>query len=197
MIESFGKPDYVNARTPPSRTPSSHCNLSSCPHGCKTEVSQPHLEIFSSFPFFKMLVDLIQCTLSKCSKWVLASDPSLSRTKGTQLSIDVLKCAYPALRFGSIQDPSIFRSNSKQVKNHASQWVLHYITAVHCSSTPGSQSPARPSWSQVLLRGPVPSLCCSRGPDGGSAVLPRSPTEESRRSQQSVNNNNICQQHNT
>ena len=134
-----------------------------------------------------MLVDLIQCTLSKCSKWVLASDPSLSKTKGTQLSIDVLKCAYPPLRFGSIQDPSIFRSNSKQVKNHASQWVLHSRQPVTSQAILVSGAPP----------GPVPSLCCSRGPDGGSAVLPRSPPEESRRSQQSVNNNNICQQHNT
>ena len=95
-----------------------------------------------------MLVDLTQCTLSKCSKWVLASDPSLSKTKGTQLSIDVLKCAYPPLRFGSIQeswqDPSIFRSNSKQVKNHASQWVLHYITVAvlqAASHQPGHLGP--------------------------------------------------------
>ena len=91
-----------------------------------------------------MLVDLIQCTLSKCSKWVLASDPSLSKTKGTQLSIDVLKCAYPPLRFGSIQDPSIFRSNSKQVKNHASQWVLHYTTVAvlqAASHQPGHLGP--------------------------------------------------------
>ena len=106
---------------------------------------------FLFFSFFKMLVDLIQCTLSKCSKWVLASDPSLSKTKGTQLSIDVLKCAYPPLRFGSIQDPSIFRSNSKQVKNHASQWVLHSRQPVTSQAILVPGAPPGP-WPESLLQ---------------------------------------------